>query len=52
MEGILILATLAQQWRFDLAPDARIGLDPKITLRPKYGMRMILHRREAGMSNG
>lgn len=45
MEGILILATLAQQWRFDLAPDARIGLDPKITLRPKYGMKMILRRR-------
>jgi len=45
MEGILLLATLAQQWRFELAPGARIGLDPKITLRPRYGMEMILRRR-------
>jgi cytochrome P450 len=45
MEGILLLATFAQRWRFALAPDAKIGLEPKITLRPKYGMRMVLHRR-------
>lgn len=48
MEGILLLATMAQQWRFELAPDARIGMDAKITLRPRYGMRMILHRRDTG----
>lgn len=45
MEGILLLATFAQHWRFELAPDARIGMDAKITLRPRYGMRMVLHRR-------
>lgn len=45
MEGILLLATFVQRWRFALAPDARIGMDPKITLRPRYGMRMVLHRR-------
>lgn len=45
MEGILLLATFAQGWRFELAPDAKIGMDPKITLRPRYGMRMIPRRR-------
>lgn len=45
MEGILLLATIAQRWRFELAPDAKIGLEPKITLRPKYGMKMIARRR-------
>jgi cytochrome P450 len=45
MEGILLLASFAQQWRFDLAPDAKIGMDPKITLRPRYGMQMIARRR-------
>lgn len=44
-EGILLLATLAQQWQMRLAPGQRIGLLPQITLRPKYGMRMILERR-------
>jgi cytochrome P450 len=45
MEGILLLATFAQQWKFRLAPDAKIGMDVKVTLRPKYGMKMSLHRR-------
>ncbi len=45
-EGILLLATLVQQWQMRLAPGQRIGLLPQITLRPKYGMRMILERRK------
>ena len=45
MEGILVLATLAQQWRMRLAPDYRYGLWPAVTLRPRYGMPMILERR-------
>ena len=42
MEGILLLATLAQRWRLRLVPGHRVALDPKITLRPKYGMRMTV----------
>jgi len=45
MEGILLLATLAQQWRMHLVPEQVIDLQPLITLRPKYGMRMTLTRR-------
>ncbi len=41
MEGVLVLATLAQRWRLRLVPGQRIGLQPKITLRPKPEIRMI-----------
>jgi cytochrome P450 len=40
--GLLVLATIAQRFRFTLAPGQQIGLEPLITLRPKYGMRMIV----------
>src|SRR5687768_17837031 len=45
MEGILLLATMAQQWRMRLVPEQMIDLQPLITLRPKYGMKMTLTRR-------
>ena len=45
MEGMLVLATIARRWRFHLAPGQTIALDPRITLRPKYGVRMRLDRR-------
>ena len=45
MEEMLLLATLGQQWRMRLAPDQVIATQPIITLRPKFGMRMILTRR-------
>jgi cytochrome P450 len=45
MEGILLTATLAQHYHFELAPDAQVALDPRITLRPRYGLPVILHQR-------
>jgi cytochrome P450 len=45
MEGVLLLATLAQKWRLRLAPDQRVEPLPLITLRTKYGMRMTLEAR-------
>jgi cytochrome P450 len=47
MEGILIIATIAQKWTMHLVPGQRIKLDPAITLRPKYGMKMKLIRRKS-----
>jgi cytochrome P450 len=41
MEGILILATVGQRWRLTLAPGQRVEPQPLITLRPRYGMRMV-----------
>ncbi len=40
MEGVLILASIAQQWRLALLPDQPIDVQPKITLRPKYPIHM------------
>ena len=45
MEGILMIATLAQKWKLRLAPDQRVEPLPLITLRTKYGMRMIVEPR-------
>lgn len=47
-EGILALATLAQRWQARLVLGHPVELDPLITLRPKHGMRMTLHRRGQG----
>jgi hypothetical protein len=47
MEGVLLLATIAQNWKFKLDPGHRVEPEPLITLRPKYGMRMQLEAREA-----
>lgn len=44
-EAVLVLATLAQRWRLWLAPKQRIAIHPQITLRPRYGIRMIATRR-------
>ena len=45
MEAQLLLATIAQHYKLRLAPEANVVLDPKITLRPKHGMPMTLHKR-------
>ncbi len=45
MEGVLLIATIAQQWKMRLAPDQRVEPKPMITLRPKYGMRLVLQSR-------
>jgi cytochrome P450 len=46
MEGILLLATLAQQWQMRLAPNHPVELKPVMTLRAKHGMRMTVVRRQ------
>ncbi|MGC2562883.1 MAG: cytochrome P450 [Nitrososphaeraceae archaeon] len=46
MEGILIIATIAQEWSMRLVPSQRIKLDPAITLRSRYGMKMKLLQRK------
>lgn len=45
MEGVLVLATIAQRFRMRLAPGHPIELQPLVTLRPKHGMKMILEAR-------
>ena len=50
MEGLLLIATIAQQWKMRLAPRQQVEPKPMITLRPKYGMRMIVEQRKASAS--
>ncbi len=45
VEGRLLLATLARRFRFDLAPGQRVEAQPRITLVPRYGMKMRLSAR-------
>jgi cytochrome P450 len=45
MEGVLLLATLAQKWKLSLVPGHCVEPQPLITLRPKYGMRMQIEER-------
>jgi cytochrome P450 len=45
LEATLVLATLAQRWRLRLEPGHPVVPQARITLRPRYGMRMILSAR-------
>lgn len=45
MELTLVLATIARRWSLSLVPEHRVEPQPMITLRPKFGMRMIPARR-------
>jgi cytochrome P450 len=45
MEGILLIAALARNWRMRLAPHHPVETRPVITLRPKHGMRMTLEKK-------
>ena len=46
MEGVLLMATLAQHWRMHSGPKQRIALQPVITLRPRYGLEMRVEKRK------
>lgn len=45
MEMVLVLATVAQRWRMELLPNQKVDVEEKITLRPRYPIRVRLHRR-------
>lgn len=51
MEGVLLIATLAQRWRMSLAPGQRVEPKAMVTLRPKYGMRMVVEPREPTLAD-
>ncbi len=45
MQGILLLATLAQRWRMRLVRKHPVELEPVVTLRPKRSIMMELEQR-------
>jgi cytochrome P450 len=46
MEARLLLAALVQNYSLSLAPGQAVDTEPLVTLRPRYGMKMMLHARE------
>lgn len=47
MEGVLVLATIAREWRLRLAEEIPIEIAAKQLLHPKQRLRMIVERRTA-----
>lgn len=45
MEGVLLIAALASRWRLRMVPGQQVDTRARITLRPKYPMRMIAEPR-------
>ena len=57
MEGVLVLATLAQRWHLRLAGTAVAEIDPRITLRPRGAVPMVpearaVKRIDSPLTNG
>jgi cytochrome P450 len=47
LAGTLLLATLAQRWRFELVPGQRIAPQPRVTWRLKHGLQLVPRARRA-----
>ncbi|MBE9167241.1 cytochrome P450 [Pleurocapsales cyanobacterium LEGE 06147] len=45
MESTLILAAIAQRFSIELVPHQSIEIEPRFTLRPKYGIKVTVQKR-------
>ena len=45
MEAVLLLIAIAQKFQLDIVPDFPIVPQASITLRPEYGLKMVLKKR-------
>jgi cytochrome P450 len=45
MEATTILAAIAQRFHIELMPHQPIEVDPRFTLRPKYGVKVKIRKR-------
>jgi cytochrome P450 len=45
MESTMILAAIAQRFNIELVPNQPIEIDPRFTLRPKYGIQVTVQKR-------
>jgi len=48
MEATLLLAMIQQKFHLEIVPGHPIEIFASVTLRPKYGIRVIPHRRTTG----
>jgi cytochrome P450 len=51
LEAVLVIATLAREWRFRRADDASVELASVQLLRPRQRLRMVLDRRRREATN-
>jgi cytochrome P450 len=47
MEIVLALATIGQRFRLELVPDHPVSIFPAMSLRPRDGIKVVVHRRKA-----
>lgn len=47
MEMVLMAAIMSQKFTFDVCPDNPVELEATLTLRPKHGLHVVAHQREA-----
>ena len=45
MEAITILSAIAQRFQVELVSKSPVEIDPRFTLRPKYGVEVTLRKR-------
>jgi cytochrome P450 len=45
MEAQIVLAMIAQRFRLRVVPNHTVEMEPMITLRPKYGIRVTAEAR-------
>jgi cytochrome P450 len=45
MESRIILATILQRWKLSLAPGERVRAEQLFTIRPRGGLKMVVHGR-------
>ena len=45
VEGVLALAIMGQKWRFRMCPGQSVETEPRFTLRPKNGLKMMVEKR-------
>jgi cytochrome P450 len=49
LEMILIVAALVQRWKFQVNPSLQVELEPRVTLRPRGGMPLVVRERLSGV---
>ncbi len=47
VEAAMVIAMVAQRFTLRLAPGQKVEVEPGVTLRPKHGLMMTLHPRDA-----
>lgn len=45
MEIVLVLATIGQRFKLSLTPDHKVELLPAMSLRPRNGIKVVVHKR-------